>query len=641
MRITTLVLLLLYYILPLQSQYNLYMPREFQKAYQNKTRSFTGKPGENYWQNTIVYNINVEVVPNSWSITGKQTVVYTNNSNDSLYNIYIKMHPNHYKKGGLRANEIPLEDLTNGMQIADIKLNGESVGIQNINKSTNLAPENIDKVKKSDQITITERSSYIRLNLKKPLHPKSKTTISMSWQTQMPSVYVNRMGAYDGKSAFVGYWYPQIAVYDDIDGWDSSEYTGAQEYYTDYSDYYVNITVPSSYTIAATGNLLNPEQVFDIKTIKKYKASKKSTDVVTVLEGNQLEKSNTKKTWQFKAKHVRDFAFGLSNNFKWIGQSVQLKSKAVSSNLIYDVKDEKYADGVLEIQKKSLIYLSEEFPGIPYPYDVFTTYMGVPEFDGMEFPMMANNGLSKNKKSNTYMTFHETSHTFFPHLVGVNEIKYSWMEEGWATFFTIKFIQDLYKGTPDENRQLKSTMRGYLANAGKQWESPLIAPTNHLTIRKGHFQLSYRKPAFMLLALENLLGESVFKKCLKTYIKRWEGKHPTPYDFMFTFNDVSTKNLNWFWTKWIFEYGYADVALKEINNSDLIINNIGGLPVPLKLKVIYIDGKSTIIEKTPEIWKNNSQTVKINLPNVAKLATVMLISDTFPDTNTKDNIIEK
>lgn len=633
---------LILFTIVLQSQESLYMPREFKKAYKNKTRSYTGNPGEHYWQNNIVYKIDVEVVPNSWDIIGKQTVIYTNNSKDSLHEIYIKMHPNHYKKGGLRANEIPVENLTNGMKISDIKINGLDVVTKNPNKPTNLAPENVDKTKKINKITTTEGSSYVRLNLNKPILPQTTISISMNWQTQMPSVYVNRMGAYDGNSAFVGYWYPQIAVYDDIDGWDNSEYTGAQEYYTDYSDYHVNITVPSSYHIAGTGSLLNPDEVLDKKILKKYNVAKTSKEVVTILKGGVLsDNTNAKKIWKFKANQVRDFAFGLSNNFKWISQAVDLGSKKVASNLIYDVKDEKYANGVLETQKKSLIYLSTEFPGIPYPYDVFTTYMGVPEFDGMEFPMMANNGLSKNKKSNTYMTFHETSHTFFPHLVGVNEIKYSWMEEGWATFFTIKFIQDLYKGTPDENRQLKSTMRGYLKNAGKQWESPLIAPTNHLTIRKGHFQLSYRKPAFMLLALEDVLGASVFKTCLKEYINRWKGKHPTPYDFMFTFNNVSHKNLNWFWKKWVFEYGYADVALKEIKDSNLIIENIGGLPVPLNLKLIYVDGKTEIIKKTPEIWCKNSKAVNIKLSEVEKLQSIELLSDSFPDINRSNNIIFK
>jgi hypothetical protein len=454
----------------------------------------------------------------------------------------------------------------------------------------------------------------------------------------MPSVYVNRMGAYDSESAFIGYWYPQIAVYDDIDGWDNSEYTGAQEYYTDYSDYYVNITVPADYQIAATGNLLNPDEVFNKETLKKYKASKKKSEVVTIIEGGQSEKENNNKNiWKFEAKQVRDFAFGLSNNFKWIGQNVQLKTKSVSSNLIYDKKDEEYANGVLEVQKKSLVFLSEEFPGIPYPYDAFTTYMGVPEFDGMEFPMMANNGLSRNKKSNDYMTFHETSHTFFPHLVGVNEIKYSWMEEGWATFFTIKFIQELYKNTSYRNRQLTRTMGSYSRNAGKQWESPLIAPTNHLTIRKGHFQLSYRKPAFMLLALENLLGEIVFKECLKEYINRWKDKHPTPYDFMFTFNNISNQNLNWFWKKWVFEYGYADLALVNFDESKLTIKNIGGLPVPVKIKVVYIDGTIGFIEKTSEIWKENPRFIDVIIKTKKKINSIQLISDAFPDTNKKDN----
>ncbi len=613
------------------------MPREFQQAYQKKTRSFDGKPGSEYWQNQCSYKIDVEVVPGNWDILGRQTITYKNNSPDTLQHIFIKMHPNHYKKGGLRANEIPLENLTDGIQIENLTVNGNGVILNDALKSTNLAPENIDESKNSDNITITERSSYLRLNLKTPLLPNSITTIAMSWTTKMPSIYVNRIGAYDTKSAFVGYWYPQIAVYDDIDGWDDSEYTGAHEYYLDYSTYEVDITVPGNYKIAATGKLLNPKKVLSSKEYKSFSLAKNSIEPI-IISNKEMNTSNasTRKVWKFKAENVRDFAFGLSDNFKWIAQAVPLKSKTISSNLIYDVEDEKYADGVLNIQKKSMEFLSEDYPGIPFPYDTFTTYMGVPEFDGMEFPMMANNGLSKNPKSNDYMTFHELSHTYLPHYVGVNEIKYSWMEEGWATFFTIKFIQDLYKGTDDENRQLKSTMRGYLANAGKQWESPLIAPTNHLTIRKGHFQLSYRKPALMLLALENMLGETVFKSCLKTYINRWGGKHPTPYDFMFTFNDVSGKDLNWFWKKWVFEYGYADLALKKINESGVIINNIGGLPMPITLKLIYIDGTSSIIEKTPEVWSDNPDSILVNL-DIEKLISVELLSDTFPDVNHQDN----
>ncbi|GGD04535.1 M1 family metallopeptidase [Hyunsoonleella pacifica] len=628
-----------FFFILIEAQEALYMPREFQKAYQNDTRSLNGKPGKNYWQNQCTYSIDVEVIPGTWKVIGSQTITYKNNSPDSLYKVYIKMHPNHYKRGALRANEIPVENLTNGMQISSLVVNGKKVPFKNTNKSTNLAPENVDNINYSSNISVTERSSFIRLNLKSPIPPNSTFNITIDWITSMPSTYVNRIGAYDDNSAFVGYWYPQIAVYDDIDGWDDSEYTGAHEYYLDYSNYEVNITVPKNYKIAATGQLLNPEEVLEPAEFKNYQVAKSAFKPVIITEGKDVKSDEAKNTWKFKATNVRDFAFGLSDNFKWVGQSVKLKSKIVSSNIIYNLKDEKYAENVLAIQNKSLVFLSEDYPGIPFPYDTFTTYIGVPEFDGMEFPMMANNGFSKNVKSNTYMTFHEASHTYFPHYVGVNEIKYSWMEEGWATFFTIKFIQDLYKGTEDEDRQLKKTIRGYLVNAGKQWESPLIAPTNHLTIRKGHFQLSYRKPAFMLLALESLIGESVFKSCLKEYINRWKGKHPTPYDFMFTFNDVSRKNLNWFWNKWVFQYGYADLALKEVSKLGIIIDNKGGLPVPIKLQLIDTDGKVVIIEKTPEIWSSNSNTIIIKNIEIDKLTSVELLSDAFPDTNTKDNLL--
>lgn len=642
MKFLIIAIFFIFFSSTVHSQEFLYMHREFKKAYQNKTRSFTGEPGENYWQNSLIYNMDVEVVPKTWQILGKAKISYTNKSNDSLGEIYIKLHPNHYKKGALRANEIPIENLTNGMLIEALSFNGKNITLKGSSKYTNLAPENIDTTITSNKITKTEGSSYIRLNLSNPIPPNSTTQMSLNWSTYLPSVYVNRMGAYDLESAFVGYWYPQIAVYDDIDGWDDSEYTGAQEYYTDYADYHVNIKVPEDYHISATGSLLNPEQVFNKEVQTKYVQSKKSLKVVTIIEGGKsVKKSSKKQVWKFEAKNVRDFAFGLSNNFKWISQRVQLKTKSISSNLIYDTKDEKYARRVLEVQKKSLLYLSDEFPGIPYPYDAFTTYMGVPEFDGMEFPMMANNGFSKNIKSNDYMTFHEISHTFFPHLVGVNEIKYSWMEEGWATFFTIKFIQELYKGTPEKNRQLKRTIQGYLVNAGKQWESPLIAPTNHLTIRKGHFQLSYRKPAFMLLALEDLLGENVFKKCLKEYINRWKGKHPTPYDFMFTFNNVSARNLNWFWKKWVFEYGYADLALVGFTENKLTIENVGGLPVPIKLNVVYQNGTSTIIKKTPILWRDATSTIQLEIPNINELHYIELLSDDFPDVNIKNNKINK
>jgi aminopeptidase N len=288
-----------------------------------------------------------------------------------------------------------------------------------------------------------------------------------------------------------------------------------------------------------------------------------------------------------------------------------------------------------------LNYLSSVYPGIEYPYPQFTTFVGVTEFDGMEFPMMANNGVSTKEVENTDVTFHELAHSYFPFLMGINEVKYSWMEEGWTEFFTIKFIQYYNKGTIDENAELNRMLISYNKNAGLQWDAPLITPSFLLTYSPAHGQLSYRKPAFMYLTLENILGEDSFKKCLKTYINRWRGKHPTPYDFMFTFNEVSNQNLNWFWKAWIFEPGYGDLGLVDIENSKLKVKNIGSLPVPIILRLTYKNGIQKTITKTATIWnetKNNI--VDIDIDNANELLTIELVTDYFPDADEHNNILK-
>ncbi|MFS4482267.1 M1 family metallopeptidase [Hyunsoonleella sp. 2307UL5-6] len=629
---------LILYTLSLSSQEALYMPREFKKAYKNKTRELDGKPSKHYWQNSSDYVIEAEVTPGIWKIKGSQTILYANNSPDSLSEIVIKMYPNHYKKGGVRANKIPLVNLTDGMVISNLTINNTAVNLSNDTSISDLAHAS---KKKSDTHTIVVNysSTFLTLELPTPILPNSTTTFSMKWETEMPPIYVNKIGAYDKESAFMGYWFPQIAVYDDIDGWDKNEYTGAQECYTDFGDFDVKITVPKGNYVYATGALLNAKNVLNTKEHSAYKASKNDSKKTTILNHNTDNKTNNlKNIWHFKATHVRDFGFGVSNNFEWIANATNVDDKTISSNIVYSKNDEKNLRNLLEIQEKSIQYLSNELPGVPYPYDSFTSFIGVPEFDGMEFPMMANNGFSNKEISNNLMTFHELAHTYLPHWVGINEVKYSWMEEGWATFLTFKFCKALYKGTPYENYQLKRTIRSYNRSAGKQWETPLFSPSNYMVVRSMHFQQSYNKPAFMYLALEDLLGETLFKTCLQAYLKRWNGKHPTPYDFMFTFNDVSGKNLDWFWQKWVFEYGYADVAIKKTENTKVTIENIGGLPVPVYLLVTYADASTKTIHQTPEVWRNGNSEITIHAPKAkTAITSIALQADAFPDIETTSN----
>ncbi|TXG35644.1 M1 family metallopeptidase [Seonamhaeicola maritimus] len=610
--------------LSIYGQSSLYMPIEFQNAYKNKTRALNGNPGENYWQNSSSYTISAEIEPETWKIRGSEKITYTNNSPDSLTSIIIKTYPNHYKKGMPRANRVPLETLSDGMLITDLTIDNSSVSMDN-------------------NPNVKIQSTYIEIQLSNPILPHSSVILNLNWTTQMPSIYVNRIGAYDDNSAFIGYWYPQIARYDDIDGWDRIEYLGIQEFNTDFASFDVKIKVPSGYNVWATGDLLNPKEVLTEEELKRYNKAKKSNEEVTIISGtNSPLKIDGEEIWHYKALNVKDFAFGVSNTFKWISNTVTINGKKVISSVVYDTKYNTPAKRLLEVQEKGLIYASNISPGITYPYNRFTTFIGVPEFDGQEFPMLANNGMGYREIDNTHVTQHELAHTYFPFYAGINEVKYSWMEESWAIYFTIKFIQSYYKNKEEENAELNRNLKAYNKSAGYMWEVPLITPSYLFAYKPSHIQLSYRKPAFMYFTLENMLGEEVFEKCLKTYINRWAGKHPTPYDFMFTFNTVSDQNLNWFWNAWVFKTGYGDLEITKVdfNNSKVIVSNIGGLPLPIKLQLTYKNGSKQHIERTANVWSQSNDLVFIDVDDIKNLTSVKLITNMYPDSDLNNNNLE-
>ncbi|MCB0646070.1 MAG: M1 family metallopeptidase [Saprospiraceae bacterium] len=608
----------------LYAQSSLYMPKEFKKAYENKTRSYDGNPGEKYWQNNTSYTIEAEVEPGSWKLKGSEKMVYKNHSPDSLTELVIRTYANHYKKGAARAVQLPIETLTDGMILTDFTIDQVPVSLKTGNNVRNY-------------------STYTVVRLNEPVPPGSSVTLEVKWTTEMPSVYVNRIGAYDNNSAFFGYWYPQIGRYDDIDGWDRMEYLASQEFNNDFADFDVKITVPGGFNVWATGTLQNPEKVLTVTEMRQYLKAKTSGEAVTIIPGNASPvKSKGKETWHYIASNVKDFGFGMSNTFKWIGNTVSIDGKEIFSNVVFDMAEGNAGDMLLEAQEKSLVYTSTTAPGIPYPYPAFTTFVGVNEFDGMEFPMIANNGMSDKAYENAAVTFHELAHTYFPFLVGINEVKYSWMEEGWANYFTIKFIQSYFKGSPSENAELNRSLDSYNRLAGSMWDLPLITPSFLLTYGQAHGLLSYRKSSFMYFTLENILGEATFQKCLQSYIHRWSGKHPTPYDFMFTFDEISQQNLEWFWNAWIFQPGYADLELSDFDKktSKVNIKNIGGLPVPVILKLSYKNGTELLIENSAAIWSDGKTSVALDIANSENLKSVRLVTSHFPDADLGNNLLE-
>ncbi|HVO74295.1 MAG TPA: hypothetical protein VMT35_09760, partial [Ignavibacteriaceae bacterium] len=323
------------------AQENFYIPINIKKAYEKETRSLDGSPGINYWQNSSKYKIKVSINPGEKLVSGAEEIEYTNNSPDTLKEIVIRLYQNVYKPGSPRDFEIAPEDLTDGVSISKFIYNKIEV-----------------PTRENTKFTINATNLFFDPD--NPVLPHSKVNLKFEWNFKMSARHM-RMGIYDSTSFFIGYWYPQISVYDDIDGWDKIEYTGAQEFYNDYSDYEVEVSVPNKFAVWGTGILENPEKIFTGEFFNRYREAHKSGQVAKIISADDL---NSKKifndaeefnTWIFKAENVTDFSFALSDHYLWDALNINVSNKPVKNVFISAVYKKESSDfyDVAAIAEKS------------------------------------------------------------------------------------------------------------------------------------------------------------------------------------------------------------------------------------------------------------------------------------------------
>lgn len=608
-----------------QQTEDLFMPLEFQNAYKLGTRDKNGVPGKNYWQNESFYTIHAQVDPEEKTIKASSNTIYRNNSPDTIRVMVIRLYHDLYKKGNARDREIHPQDITDGIDIKSLKINGAKINLDN-NFATRRTGTNL----------------FIRIP--EELNPDDSLLLTIEWQTKVPEKSLIRMGAIDESTMFVAYWYPQISVYDDIDGWDFFDYGSRQEFYQDLAGFDVTLEVPAEYMVWATGDLKNDTKIYTKNVLNALEEAGKSDETMPIVESKnkilKAKKGNVE--WKFTANKVPDFAFSLSNHYHWDASSVVLDSSTMDRVMVHTVYNPGNKDRfkyVTEYQRQSLLYFSNDFPGVLFPFDKFTTFQGL-KSGGMEFPMMANNG-DYSRWNDTLdllltleVTAHEIAHSYTPFYVLVNERKYTWMEEGWATLFGERATSHIQQFTEISDRYSMEQMYGnrFFGTEGTQFSVPLMTPTITLKNRDTHFHISYYKAYYAYRVLENLLGETTFKNTLQIYFDRWKGKHPTPYDFFYTYNDITGKNLNWFWEPWFFQFAYPDLAIENINNGEVTIVNKGKLPMPVKLMVVYEDNSMQIFEENTIVWEESSE-ICISTNSNKKIKSASLVSDIVPDVN--------
>jgi hypothetical protein len=587
---------------------------EFQKTYQKETRNTDGKPGRNYWQNTSKYDLNVDFNPTTRLLKGKVQVTYTNNSPDTLKEIWFKLYPNLYKKGTPRKSKLAESDLGNGVAIEKLAANGKSITDFKID-GTNMTVS-VPAVVPGKTISFSIDYSY---TLNKGSHM--------------------RTGQVDEGSHFVAYFFPRIAVYDDVDGWNKFPYTGAEEFYNDFDQFNASITVPGGYGVWATGDLKNPSEVFQKDIVSRMLSAEKNDAVIDVITDKDLAdkkvtQPNAFNTFKFEAKNVTDFVFALSDHYLWKSSSLVVDPKTKRRTRVDAVFNPKHKDyyEVIDFARKTVEAMSYTFPKWPFPYNHETIFDGL---DQMEYPMMVNDNPVDDRTDAITLTDHEIFHTMFPFYMGINETKYGWMDEGWATIGEW-LISPMIDSTIVDEYGVQPTA----SSSGGKDDTPIMTLTPDLK-GSGSFTNSYPKPGLAYLFVKDYLGDELFTKALHTYIKNWNGKHPMPYDFFNSMNEGSGKNLNWFWKAWFFEDGVTDMAIKVVAKTSsgytITIENKSVKPLPIDLSLTYEDGSVEKSHSTIGVWEKGEKQVKIDIKTSKKLSKVVMGNPHTPDKVKSDN----
>lgn len=622
MKINLLTSFLLFLFTSTNAQ-QLFTNTNIQKAYEKGTRSTTGKPGKNYWENHANYDIQVNFDPATQLLRGHETITYENNSPDTLKRMIFRLYPDLYKKGVYRQSHIAAKDLNDGVQIESFKIGNEQ--INNFDNRPNAYRQNILLIIKPSKVIL----------------PHSKANCEISWNYKVNTGSPVRTGMIDSTSYFIAYFFPRIAVYDDVDGWDTWSYNGSQEFYNDFGNFNVEINVPKNYVVWATGDRMNSGDNFSETILTKYKKASVSDQIIHVIDSTDYSnknvfKSNATGTWKFSAKNVTDFAFALSDHYLWYVSSVLVDSTSGRRSLAeaaFNPIHEDYFD-VANQAHQTLYYTSHFYPKYPFPFNHETVIDGT---DQMEYPMMVNDNPTRTHKDAVQLTTHEIFHSYFPFYMGINETQYAWMDEGWATIGESVISPKM--GEPEDEGIFSKTR--FEKVSGTDEQIPLITNTK-VYGGLAYLANSYGKGGVCYYVLQDLLGDKLYFKALHHYINDWHGKHPTPYDFFYSFNDGSGKNLNWFWERWFFGWQYPDLAIQKVetkgNGTQITIANKGGLPVPVYLSITFKNGKKLIEKKTAEAWKNNEKnTIFMIKEPLSSIREIKLGNEFIPDKYEENN----
>ncbi len=605
-------------------------------------RSGSGQPGPAYWQNAASYKINATLDEAGNRLSGDVQITYTNNSPDQLSFIWLQLDQNQFNDDSRGGKTTPVQQgrygnkgFEGGYEIRNVRVEKREAGKKGKVSAASVYSSHL----------IDDTRMQIRLN--EPIGKGGKVVISMEFSFAVPTYASDRMGKQTTANGTIyefAQWYPRVCVYDDIEGWNVLPYLGAGEFYLEYGDYEYNITVPYDHIVVGSGELLNPADVLTKKQQERLALAAKSDQTVMIRSAEEIKDpasrpvSSGMLTWKFRCSNSRDVAFGTSRSFIWDAAAIHLPSgKPCLAQSVYPVEsDGKEAWGrSTEYVKGSIEFYSSYL--YEYPYPVASNVAGI--VGGMEYPGIVFCSFKSKGAGLWGVTDHEFGHIWFPMIVGSDERKYPWMDEGFNTFINSLSTKNFNKGEyyrPGNARQ----MSFYLFRGTPVMTRPDVVNPNELGV------LAYYKPGLGLTLLRQvILGEDRFDYAFREYIKRWAFKHPTPFDFFHTMEDAAGEDLGWFWKAWFLKDWKIDQGVKGVkyNGDDpakgavITIENLEQMPMPVKLTVTEVNGVSKTIQLPVEIWQRGTEW-SFSYPSQSEIRTIVIDPDNaLPDVNPANN----
>jgi Peptidase family M1 domain len=595
----------------------------------NDYRSASGEPGPRYWQNRADYKINCSLDTTNHRVSGDVEISYTNNSPDNLKFLWLQLDQNIYTKnsrgsstttqtGGRWANGA----FTDGYVIKSIAVtsNGKTITPKYNTTDTRM------------QVWLQEAVKAGGGNVK----------LVIQFEFVVPEYGTDRMGRLSTKNGIVyevAQWFPRMAVYDDIQGWNTLPYVGAGEFYLEYGDIDFAITAPSSLIIAGSGELKNPQDCYTAEQLKRWDAAGNSDKTVMIRSDKEVKDPNSRPkaattTWKFSITNTRDVAWAASRAFVQDAAKINLPSgKKCLAISVYPVESivKNGWQRSTEFTKASIEHYSSKWFEFPYP--AATNVAGI--VGGMEYPGIVFCSSGSSGGDLWGVTDHEFGHTWFPMIVGSNERKYAWMDEGFNTFIndgsTAAFNKGEFKesgffGDPNSSFMVKYTFGEKMDGL---YNVPDVIQQENLGVA------AYLKPAQMLTALRDVvLGKERFDAAFKEYISRWAFKHPTPWDFFHTMENVSGEDLGWFWRAWVLNTWKLDQTVKTVGYADdkpemggeITLENLEKMVMPVTVLVKEANGKEHKIDLPVEIWQRGAEW-KFTVPTTSEIKEVILDPD--------------